>query len=269
MEKIEDKLETEIINRYLSGESNQNISFSLNLHRSTIKRVLKRNGIKLHASKSKLACNDSFFTTYTKESCYWAGFILADGYLRKDSPTLHIKLGIKDVEHLYKFLKCINCEKDIIKKKDTYCYVNICKEKIYNGLNENFEITNKKTFIAEISKKIPNEFLTHFLRGYFEADGSVSIKEKKYLAINFIGTKKVINYLINYFFNNEIKIRTNKRNATNKPVIHDVNKNEKIGIIQYTCNNAEKILNILYQDSSINIRLDRKYDLYLKNKTKS
>lgn len=269
MEKIEDKLETEIINRYLSGESNQDISSSLNLHRSTIQRVLKRNGIKLHASKSKLKCNDGFFNSYTKESCYWAGFILADGYLRKDSPTLHIKLGIKDVEHLYKLLKCIDCEKDIVKKHETYCYIDICKEKIYNGLNKNFDITNKKTFIAEISKKIPTDLLTHFLRGYFDADGSVSIKEKKYLTINFIGTKKVINYLMDYFFDSGVQIRTNKRNTTNKPVIYDVNHNEKIGIIQYNCRNAEKILNILYQDSAIDIRLDRKYEIYNQNKAKS
>lgn len=266
MKKVKSELEKEIIDRYLNGESNQYISSFLNLHRSTIQRVLKRNGIKLHAAKSKLVCNDNFFNAYTKESCYWAGFILADGYLRKDSPTLHIKLGIKDVDHLYKFLKCIDCEKDIIKKKETYCYLDICKEKIYNDLNKNFDIKNKKTFISEISKKIPNDLKTHFLRGYFDADGSVSIKENKYFNINFIGTKKVINYLIDYFFDNDVRIRSNKKNISNKPIIYDVNHNEKIGIIQYGCANAEKILNILYQNSENDIRLSRKYDIFKKYK---
>ena len=33
-----------------------------------------------------------FFDTYTPESCYWAGFIAADGYIRddRDATTIHL-----------------------------------------------------------------------------------------------------------------------------------------------------------------------------------
>lgn len=104
MKKIDKELEILIIERYLKGFSNKELSSTLNLNRGTIQRTLKRNNVKLHKNKSALKCDDHFFDTYTKESCYWAGFILADGFLRKDSPTLHIKLSKKDIEHLYNFL---------------------------------------------------------------------------------------------------------------------------------------------------------------------
>lgn len=112
MYKLCNQIENEIVEKYKIGYSNKDLSNEFSLHRSTIQRVLKRNNINLHYSKSKLKCNDNLFSTYNEISCYWAGFILADGYIRKDSPTLHIKLSSKDVLHLNKFQECIKCEEN-------------------------------------------------------------------------------------------------------------------------------------------------------------
>jgi len=260
MKKLEKELEDLIVDKYLNGVSNQVLSSTLNLNRGTIQRVLKRNNVKLHKNRSALVCNEKFFDEYTKESCYWAGFILADGYLRKDSPTLHIKLSKKDREHLYNFLKCIDCEKDIVKKYLDCCYIDICKENIYYSLNKNFEIYSKKTFTSKISSKIPEKYILDFIRGYFDGDGSIT--GKKYTRINFIGTQQTLNYITDYFFNKNIKIKTSKKNSTGKPPIHKVNGSEIIGIISYGCKNAESILKLLYQVSDQKTRLKRKYELF-------
>lgn len=140
--------------------------------------------------------------------------------------------------------------------------IDICKENIYNSLNKNFEITSKKTFTSKISDNIPEEYILDYLRGYFDGDGSIT--GKKYTTINFIGTRQTLNYIINYFFDRNIKVRKSKKNSTEKSIIYRVNNNDIIGIISYSCKNAESILDMLYKDSNEEIRLNRKYELFQK-----
>ena len=46
---------------------------------------------------------------------------------------------------------------------------------------------------------VPKELLKHFIRGYFEGDGCISVsKEKKYTRVNIIGTKEFLDGLNNY-----------------------------------------------------------------------
>lgn len=254
--KTEKNIIDKIIKDYINGISNKDLCKKYKLHRATIQRILKKNNIKLHMRKSDLDCNDKFFNKYNKNSCYWAGFILADGYIRKDSPTLHIKLSIKDKNHLYHFLDCIKCKTNIVKVKNDYCYIDICKDNLIRDLKQNFEITNAKTFTAKISNKIPKKYIYHFIRGYFDGDGSIINGKSKYLNINMVGTFDTLEHIMTYIYNENIHTRCENK----KPKIQIKNKN--IGFIYYSGKCANKILDMLYKDSSIKTRLNRKFKLY-------
>lgn len=83
MKKTDPKIEREIVDKYSGGIGTLKLSSTYKIHRSTIQAILIRNGIKLRSTSPYYHYNVNFFSTYTKESCYWGGFVAADGYIRK------------------------------------------------------------------------------------------------------------------------------------------------------------------------------------------
>lgn len=251
------EFENKIIEDYVEGMGTVAISKKYNLHRGVVQTILKRNNIKLRqTSPWKKKYNIHFFDTYTKESCYWAGFIAADGNVKKNRNSVNIHLQLSDLSHLEKFARVINFEGDI-EKSDNSCRITIDGEWYVKKLEENFDIVPQKTFIIAFPTKMPKEFMADYLRGYFDGDGSVT-NIKGYARIQITsGSQVFLNQCIDYFYNFGIRTRKNKNNDTEKPKIYN-NIN-----ISYTCSNAIKILDFLYQNSTENTRLIRKYDKYL------
>jgi intein-encoded DNA endonuclease-like protein len=250
---MEKNIENLIIEDYLNGFlSNFDLSIKYNLHRGTIQRILKKNNIVLRKRTPKIRVNHLFFNQYNELSCYWAGFILADGYIRnKNRNTLHIKLTSNDVGHLYKFKSDVGYEGNVV-NKNGICYIDISSSQIINDLLNNFEITTKKSLNCFISEKIPQKYLNHFIRGYFDGDGSITYTTTD--TINFVGTSNTMNFIRNYFYGQcGIKLRSKD--------IPDIIKNNNIFSIYYSGISAFRCLNVMYDDS--NIFLDRKYLKYL------
>lgn len=246
-----------IIEDYLNGCGTVEISKKYNLNRGVVQQILKRNNIELRrVSPWKKKYNIHFFDTYTKESCYWAGFIAADGNVKKDRNSVSIHLQLSDLSHLEKFARAINFEGSI-EKTDSSCRITIDGEWYVKKLKENFDIVPQKTFIIAFPTKMPKEFMSDYLRGYFDGDGNVS-DIQGYARIQITsGSQVFLNQCIDYFYNFGIRTRKNKNNDTEKPKIYnDIN-------ISYTCNNAIKILDFLYQNSTEDTRLTRKYNKYL------
>lgn len=255
--------EEKIINDYINGIGTISISKKYNLNRGVVQTILKRNNVKLRrVSPWKKSYNINFFDTYTKESCYWAGFIAADGNVRKDRNSINIHLQLSDLSHLEKFAKMIDF-KGTIEKSDNSCRIAIDGEWYVKALEKNFDIKPQKTFNISFPINMPKEFLSDYLRGYFDGDGCISNGAKDCLHISFTsGSTTFLNQCIEYFYNLGIKIRKSKLNSTEKPII------QKNITIDYTCTNALKILNHLYKNSNENTRLTRKYNKYLYYKEK-
>lgn len=249
--------EEKIINDYLKGIGTMAISEKYNLNRSVVQTILKRNNITLRkTSPWKKKYNINFFDEYTKESCYWAGFIAADGNIKKNRNSVNIHLQLSDLSHLEKFAQVINFEGNI-EKTDNSCRITIDGEWYVKKLEENFGIIPQKTFIITFPTKMPKIFMADYLRGYFDGDGCVS-NTGDYLQISFTsGSTAFLNQCIDFFYDLGVKIRKSKNNLTEKPIIqHNI-------VINYSCNNALKILDFLYQNSTEETRLTRKYDKYL------
>lgn len=91
--------------------------------------------------------NKQFFNNInTEEKAYWAGFIAADGNVRKDFLKMRIELNIQDYGHLEKFKNSLegnNPIKESIRPNNHSCYIDVnCKE-FCLALNE-LGITPKK-----------------------------------------------------------------------------------------------------------------------------
>lgn len=143
----------------------------------------------------KYVFNEDFFEKIdTEHKAYWLGFLYADGCIldmrlhdgTKVPQTVQISISIKDIEIIYKFMKDIELEKNIYigvahnKKSDTqYARVQVgsskmCRDLISHGCTPRKTLT--LTFPTE--NDVPNELIRHFIRGYFDGDGSVYFCER-------------------------------------------------------------------------------------------
>lgn len=249
--RIKEEIEKAIVSDYLEYYSTSDLAIKYNFHRVTIQRILKTYNIPLR--KRTAAFHDiHFFEKYTKESCYWAGFIAADGNISMKEDSVNIHLASLDYSHLEKFAKIINYQGNL-EKKEKDCRINVYSPTYKNDLINNFDITPQKTKTIFISPKIPKEFLSDYIRGYFDGDGCIS-QTNGYLHISFTsGSEVLLEQIKEYFYNEGIIIRGKNQ----KPLIYNDRQ------INYFCQNALNILDILYQNSTDNIRLDRKYEKYL------
>lgn len=149
--------------------------------------------------------NKQFFNNIdTEEKAYWAGFIAADGNIRKDFLKMRIELNIQDYSHLEKFRKSIegnNPIRESIRLNNHSCYIDVnCKE-FCLALNK-LGITPKKSLTLKINfDLIPKELRRHFIRGYFDGDGSINNyqrENKNYLEweISFISSEKFLTQIL-------------------------------------------------------------------------
>ena len=163
---------------------------------------------------------------------------------------MRIELNIKDYSHLEKFKKSINGNnpiKESIRPNNHSCYIDVnCKE-FCLALNE-LGITPKKSLSLKINfDLIPKELRNHFIRGYFDGDGSINKyqrENKKYLEweISFVSSKMFLNQILE-----ELKKEKNLYSCGNNFRVSFKAKND----IKY-------ILNYLYKDATI--YMDRKIE---------
>lgn len=132
----------------------------------------------------------------------------------------------------------------------------ISSTQLINDLEQNFEIKNKKSLTCEISNKIPKKYIKDYIRGYFDGDGSITFTSTD--TINFLGTKKTVSFIRDYFFHIGLKLRSKD--------MPDICTNKNIFMINYSGVSAYKCLFNLYENC--NEFLDRKMLLYKKIKNK-
>lgn len=251
-QRIQSEIEQYIVNLYQQNFGVNELAKRYGLHRTTIQRVLIRNGIELRKRTPEHFYNVYFFDDYNPRSCYWAGFIAADGYIRSNRNTVAVHLSTVDLVHLQK-LAYVTGFLGEPKVNGKYCVLSFNGGFYIEPLKKNFSIYPRKTYDISLPKQVPEHLMPHFLRGYFDADGSV-FRKGKYAGINYSsGSKTMLNDLREYFYQQGIRIR----NQIGKPPIYD----NAYGI-SYGCANALKILDLLYADSEPLTRLDRKYELY-------
>lgn len=131
-----------------------------------------------------------------EEKAYWLGFIWADGNIRQDYHALRINLAEIDSSHLEKLIHIFKTEvkfNSSIKNqkvlKGAYIAVNnvhLCKTLAEKGI-----VPNKTEHdSADIFDYIPQNLLKHFVRGFFDGDGTNNSS-----VVAFVGGEKFLSKL--------------------------------------------------------------------------
>lgn len=266
-----EKLEREICNYYLSREkiTTTEISKKFNMSPNFIKIILMHNGIDFYFYRShKPIINvkkDYFTNIETEKQAYWLGFILADGYIDSKG-MLGVELEEKDYGHLVKFKNDLEIKNDvhIYNKNSTFgkqtnCRIGVANYYILYDLWYKWNIDLDKSNTGKIPNLKNKNLYRHLIRGYFDGNGSLSVKENTSTGetvckgISFCGTKEILDFIEDI---SGFKWSWSKR--------HDNNTNNfQIGAgRRWDCYN---FLEWMYKNN--NICLDRKYEIF-KNITK-
>ncbi len=126
--------------------------------------------------------NENFFKIWTHEMSYVLGYVAADGCIFKDKTRENswvFTITSKDKSHLYKIKKVLSSEYKISQKPNgtggIAYHIQIRNNTLCKDLL-NLGITPKKTYDLK-PLLIPTKFLSDFVRGFFDGDGSVYIYE--------------------------------------------------------------------------------------------
>ena len=107
----------------------------------------------------------------TEEKAYWLGYIYADGNIYIDKRGVHRLLIVsKDEEILINFNRCLKSNHPYKYYDTAYRTYVVCKQLVQDLMN--YGLTPKKAFTISCPKLRPS-LVRHFIRGYFDGDGSI------------------------------------------------------------------------------------------------
>lgn len=203
----------------------------------------------------------------TKDVAYFLGFIAADGcvYSRNNDTQqdmLNIGINRKDEYLLSTFLRYLNSENPInyslqLNENNTeipVASIQIVSDKLCKDLGK-YNIKPQKTWNYSPCN-IKESLLWHFIRGYFDGDGSISHKRDRgdvpsSYQVNIVGNKFLVGFISAYLKYNDINFTIAKDNRRYNGEFYCL----FIGNIK----SKYKFLNNLYADCD---------DLYLPRKKK-
>src|SRR5690625_4863412 len=145
--------------------------------------LLNKNNVMLrpHGSwKRKYHLNEDYFKTWSNNMAYILGFFFADGMVARDTQV--ISFSQKEKYILKNIRSEIKSNHPIIKNKKTGVYILNLNSKIMRKdlMDIHGVMPNKARTIK--FPTIPDEYLSHFIRGYFDGDGFVNY-EKYFVSI--------------------------------------------------------------------------------------
>lgn len=124
--------------------------------------------------------NEDYFQKWTNKMAYILGFICADGNIIKtvrNGGIIEISVQSRDKKILHFISNEISQGQIPIRyriiNKRKYYRIAICRRKIIDDLIR-IGIVERKTFNLE-KVNIPNKYISHFVRGFFDGDGYVRI----------------------------------------------------------------------------------------------
>jgi DNA-binding CsgD family transcriptional regulator len=239
----------EFVSLYNKGYSLVEIGKQFNLSTATISNALKKINFKVVNKQNITKFNENVFDVIdTEEKAYWLGFIYADGYVSSSRNTFELSLALKDINHLIKFAKFMSYEKNV-KNDDYRCRFYVVNKHFKQTLINLGVIPNKSLILTfPNSSQIPHNLVNHFIRGYYDGDGTILTKEtsKVKLRVSLLGTESFLNSVLN-------TIEIDKK-------LYQTTSNVKYFSLEIK--DSEKFLKFLYKDTTV--YLDRKYDLYKK-----
>jgi intein/homing endonuclease len=157
----------------LDNLSSIQISEIKNIGRTTVLNYLTKYNIpkKPTGSQVKYNANHNYFDKWSINMAYCLGFIAADGHVWENRPFFTIGIHKKDIELLRFIRDNISPMSNVRLSKDK-CQLCIFSKQIHKKLRH-LGIDYNKTFHLKLPKNIPKKYISHFIRGFFDGDGSI------------------------------------------------------------------------------------------------
>lgn len=241
---------------YITCKKHNNLIVCMNCSR-IVKASNKSKGVgRMNPNTKYLTLNDNFFEKIdTKDKAYILGWIASDGSIQKNSVVINIHE--KDRECLEK-IRDHFCGELPIKvyaeysdsgDKTLFVSLTINSKTIVNDVCKHLQITpGKKAEHVKFPDAIPNELKIHFIRGYFDGDGSINspLKSKKRFPVASISSLSV-------------SMKKSIKEEINIPCYF--NENNQKANLEYCGNNALDFLSKIYDTNEL-LFLKRKKELY-------
>lgn len=208
--------------------------------------------------------NKEFFKTWSFEMSYILGFLFADGYVFKNPRgSCYFCFISTDKEIIVKIRNILQSNHKIgIRKKgsnwkDAYV-LQIGSKKLFRDLNK-FGIIQNKSLVINFPD-VPKKYLGHFVRGYFDGDGSVNLgkywrkdrnKWKWEFTTRFTsGSKRFIESL---------------QNRLKKYMLGGYMYKKRGGYeLVFARHDSVALYNLMYDNVESNVFLERKYNKFIK-----
>ena len=205
----------------------------------------------------KYLANYNFFQIWSEEMAYVLGFIAADGNICHSgrAHVLHIACDDKDI--IKKIKQVLDYkgpihEKTRIDSRISYS-LRICDITIFKDLQK-LNITERKSLTFN-PPLIPKRLVRHFIRGYFDGDGSVSFRNSKYpsrLVVDFYTASKqmaeflhrTVKAILKDYYDGKISVR---------------NTNQKTKYYAIRIGHKASVKIFIYMYKNTNLYLERKY----------
>lgn len=258
---MESKL-IDLLIEYESGINTKMLASKYNCSEVNINALARRHNIKRPPGFiNNIKSDFTFFDNIdSEEKSYILGFFAADGCISKYE--FKFAISSKDIDILEKIKKSMKSDVSIRTRPNITKYsksdvsiFSISSVYLVNTL-QNLGFTSNKTLECSFPD-IPENLYLHFLRGYFDGDGSFSeytIKGYKKYSLSICGTedfllsiKNILESKYNCKFNTKLSKRFDTENCC-----YSLNMSGKKNVLH--------LLNLLYTDSTI--FLDRKYNKF-------
>lgn len=199
--------------------------------------------------------NNNFFEVWSPELAYIIGLFIADGYISDyencGKKNVVFSNNVIDIDMIEKIANVVGYKNRILKFKSGMCRIQLSGNFVWKFFKD-LGFDNHKTTTSKIPEQLLNaqELHPHLIRGIFDGDGSVSIRNRKmgiYPSVNIVGTYAVIEFVssVYTFYNSK-------------------GPHKNVYRINYEGKNAVQFMNHIYNTSSIH--MNRKYDKFLQAK---
>ena len=244
--------------------SMQEIADLYHLHFQSVSKILSESGIdKNRYKKRKYVIDEYYFHNIdSPNKAYFVGFLLADGNIDNDRPSICLDLQARDKHILESFcdeiglpISCLYFS-DRSKERETHpntqdvYYMRFSSIQMVEDL-ANYGIVPQKSLILNYPNNIDHCYLRDLIRGYFDGDGCFTFG-KKYYDTSFTGTLQFMIF-IKDVLQKELGIKTYM-------VQHPNRKNTYI-LSFHNLKNTKIFFEWLYRDAKL--YLFRKYNKYI------
>jgi len=275
--RLTDEQKIEIVKKYNIGKFTcSELGQIYGVSHNAISSLLQRRGIKIRNNKGQISriytLNEDYFDSIdTEEKAYFLGLLYADGYNNVKRNAIILSLQESDVDILNIFNKELNSNKPLQFIKITHRNPNasnqyrlsICSKKMSQRLIE-LGCPNKKSLIIKFPNEeiVSKDLLRHFIRGYFDGDGSflayLNKKTNSYKWFASVVSTELFCFKLTEILRENLDINTyiykrHKNRNTTTRCLHISGTNQ-----------VNKFLDWIYKDSKV--FLERKFNKLISSK---